>query len=142
MLETITNLLPASCRPFAKFMWPSIVVLLGTLAYSAIEWQLDVAQLEVALTGLLTTFVAFAVANGSAGWKRFAKSIAASFTALGVVLIHSLVVWQWDVTSTRTAVSGLVTALLVYMVPNVGVLRPEFRGSNSASIVPIKHHPA
>ncbi len=125
MLEQITNLLPERARPFAKYMLPSIIGLLGTLVYAAINWQLDAPQLEVGMTSLLTTFVAFSVSNGSEGWKRFAKAISASFTALGVVLIHSLVVWDWDVTSTRTAISGLVTAFLVFLLPNADLFIPH-----------------
>lgn len=128
----LTTLLPSSWQPFAKYMFPSIIVLLGTLAYSLIDWQLDAAQLEVGLTGLVTTLVAFAVANGSAGWKRFAKAVASASTGLAIVLIHSLVVWDWDPTSTRTAATAVVTAVLVYLVPNIGALRPEFRNANAS----------
>lgn len=112
------NFMPDSLKPFAKFVQPAFILVVAAGVYALINGQIDTEQMEVALQGLGSAIVAFCVANGSEGWKKFAKAISAAVLAVFTVLIHSLVIWQWDATSTRLALTGLVTAILVYLTQN------------------------
>jgi hypothetical protein len=115
---------PETWRPFAKFILPALLSVVAAGAYALIAGHLDTAQMEVALVGLAGSVVAFLTTNGPAGVQRFAKAIAASVLALATVLIHALVTTGWDPTETRLAATGLVTAVLVYLVPNADLFMP------------------
>ena len=112
------NFVPDSLKPFAKFIQPAFLLVLAAAVYALINGEIDTDQMEVALQGLGSAIVAFCVANGSVGWQKFAKAISAAFLAVVTVGIHSLVLWQWDATSTRLALTGLVSAILVYATQN------------------------
>lgn len=63
ILETLTNLLPASLRDRAKAAWPMIGTAVGTGVQWAATGEFDRAELVTAITGAAAAILVYAVPN-------------------------------------------------------------------------------
>jgi site-specific recombinase len=105
--------------PFAKFVVPAVLAVLAAIVQGAATGHFDRLQLEIAVVGLCSASLSFAVTNGPVGIRRFAKAIAPALLTVAGVLVHWAVTGQWSDTETAAAITGLAAALITFFVPNV-----------------------
>jgi len=120
----LLDVLPAGLRPYAKAVAPAFLALLAVVIHAASSGTIDRLELEIAVVGLLAASVAFGVDNAPAGVRGYAKSLApAVLTAVGVG-IHFLVAGEWDQQAWAIAATGLGSALVTLLVPNIALVVP------------------
>lgn len=127
----LTNALPASLRPYAKAVVPGLL----TIAAVLIEWAIggfdafDRVQFWTAVIGLGSAFYATVIANAPATWAIAAKAILPALGSVLLALIHFAQTGVFDRVSTTAAVTGLLTAVVIYLVPNTPLEHSTSGGS-------------
>lgn len=120
-------LIPASLRPYAKFIAPAFFALVGAIVLGVARGQFDQPQLEVLAVGFLSATLAFIITNGEHGIGRYAKALGPALLTVAGVGIHWLVTGQWNQAEWIAAITGIGTAFFTLLVPNFGsivVLKP------------------
>ncbi len=110
--------MPASLRPFAKAVTPAVLTVIVVLLEWLSSGTFDETEIATAIAGLLSAILAYAVRNGSHGLRRFAKAVAPVLLTVVGVAIHWAVTGEFNRTELVGAVTGLVSASAIWLVPN------------------------
>lgn len=127
LLLKLVAALPLSWQPYAKAVVPAFAAVLATVVHSLVTGTVQTTELEIAVVGFLAAGAALLTANGPEGWRIYAKAIVPALLTVLAVIVHWLIMGDWDATQWALAITGLGAAVLTLLTPNVGtvLLAPE-----------------
>lgn len=127
MVSPLNSWLPVALRPYAKALVPGLLTIVAVIVEWAIrgfDGDFNKVQFWTAVTGLGASFYIVLVANSNPALRYAEKAL---LPAVGTVL---LVLVEWGKTGVfnqqelATAVTGLIAAGVIYLVPNTEVPSP------------------
>ncbi len=129
----LSNILPASLRGYSKFLVPAIGTVLAVVVDSLVTGHFSRVQLAVAITGLGSAFGAAVLANATGGVFKAAKALLPALGTVGATLVLAFEHGVFDRTATATALTGLSSAVVIYLTGNAPLAHQIDGGSELTS---------
>lgn len=114
----LTNLIPTSLRPYAKFVAPAFAGVIATVIRTATTGALDAPELEITIVGFLAATASFVVTNAPSGVASYLKAIVPGVLTAAAVAVHYLVTGSWDQAEWTLAITGFGATLITLLLPN------------------------